>query len=180
MCPSKGAVDDEAPSSPQWAAELDVSIPPSELEAALRQRYAWVPGTVIDVYSASMVRWFAGLVAQINRDQSLMVRFVDPNGALLAKNLARTDLQLAAFGSHFAEMPSGFREVPSKSRPNSVVYMDATSGMKFNNLELAWRHHIQRLIDPSVDPAKYAERPGTMGLVSPCVGPVGCYGARPT
>jgi len=129
----------------------------TDVGAALRRRSVWAPGSMVEVYSSSLGRWCIGFVAHINKDQLLTVRFYDhrgPDGPLLAKNLARSDLQIAVFGSNLMELPPGFRQVPSQSRPGDVTYLDTASGMKFQGLELAWRHQLEKMLDPSVDPRR--------------------------
>mmetsp|Transcript_53607 Transcript_53607/g.135392 ORF Transcript_53607/g.135392 Transcript_53607/m.135392 type:complete len:265 (-) Transcript_53607:126-920(-) len=125
----------------------------------LRRRATWEPGSVVEVYCSSLGQWCVGLVANINKDGLLTVRFADKSGGLLAKNLVRSDMQLATFGSNTSELPPGVQAVPSQSRPGQMSYLDTAAALKFHSLELAWRHHLERLIDPTVDPRKYAGPP---------------------
>lgn len=129
-----------------------------ELEAELQQRREWDTGSVVEVYSSSLGRWNIGLV-EAARDQFLVVRFMGDDGNMLAKNLAPFDMQLARFGKNVRSLPVGFIKVPSTSRKNQVAYMEVSTTTKFINPALAWRHHLERLLDPNVKKTKYANLP---------------------
>jgi len=139
----------------------EVARTPAEMHNTLRLRSAWQVGSVVEVFSASLGRWCVAMVTQVSQNQFLSVSFADAKGELLSKMLARSDLQLACFGSNIAELPPGFKAVPSQSRPGECSYLDVAKGIKYQTLELAWRAHIERLIDPKVDPKSYAD-PGPL------------------
>jgi len=138
---------------------------PADMERTLRQRSLWQVVSVVEVFSASLGRWCVALVTQVSQNQFLSVSFPDAKGELLSKMLARSDLQLACFGSNISDLPPGFKAVPSQSRPGEFSYLDIAKGIKYQTLELAWRAHIERLIDPRVDPKSYAD-PGPVPATS--------------
>lgn len=138
---------------------------PAEMASTLRQRSLWQVGSVVEVFSASLGRWCVALVTQVSQNQFLSVSFPDAKGELLSKMLARSDMQLACFGSNISELPPGFKAVPSQSRKGEFSYLDVAKGIKYQTLELAWRAHIERLIDPKVDPKSYAD-PGPLPTTS--------------
>mmetsp|Transcript_53930 Transcript_53930/g.115162 ORF Transcript_53930/g.115162 Transcript_53930/m.115162 type:complete len:300 (+) Transcript_53930:143-1042(+) len=132
----------------------DLRISPQVMEGALRLRASWEPGTVLEVYSSSNGSWLPGIVSQVNRDNLLMVRFMDLHGNLLAKNVARTDLQLAAFGSHVSDAPPGFKQSSSRSRPGAVAYLQPQTGFKAGSLDVAWRYFLEeKLAEPQNNPS---------------------------
>lgn len=54
---------------------------------------------------------------------------------------------MAPLGNHVGrELPPGFQTRPSQSRPGQLVYLDATTGIKYASLQLAWRTHFERLL----------------------------------
>jgi len=151
------------PSTVGSPARPEAARPAGDMTTALKQRNSWEAGSIVEVYSMTLGCWHPGLIRQVTKDKMLHVCFGGgPNGALLEKTLARSDLQLAVFGSNTDMLPTGFKKVPSQSRPGQSSYFDTGSGIKFLSPDLAWRHHIERLIDPSVDPRTYAE-PGPSG-----------------
>lgn len=154
----------------QTNGTTEVARPPSEMANTLRQRSLWQVGSVVEVFSASLGRWCVALVTQVSQNQFLSVSFPDTKGELLSKMLARSDLQLACFGSNISEQPPGFKAVPSQSRKGEFSHLDVAKGIKYQTLELAWRAHIERLIDPRVDPKSYADpgpAPATQAGASP-------------
>jgi hypothetical protein len=76
------------------------------------------------------------------------------------KSLYRNDVQmLAPLGANLeGELPPGFVVKPSQSRPGQNVFLDQTSGMKYQTAELAWQTHFQRLL----------ERPAAAGMETVC------------
>jgi len=130
---------------------------PADMEKTLRRRSLWQVGSVIEVFSSSLRRWCVALVTQVSQNQFLSVSFPDAKGELLSKLLARTDLQLASFRSNISELPPSFKAVPSQSRPGEFSCLDTAKGIKYQTLELAWRAHIEGLINPGVDPKSFAD-----------------------
>mmetsp|Transcript_121506 Transcript_121506/g.349199 ORF Transcript_121506/g.349199 Transcript_121506/m.349199 type:complete len:431 (-) Transcript_121506:29-1321(-) len=128
------------------------------------------PGAVVEIFSSSLGRWCAGMIAAVNGDNTVTVHFVDGKGGLLTKALSLADPRLADFGGHVRELPPDFRQVPSQSRPGQFSYLDTRTGMKLGSVALAWRHVIERMIDPSVDPRTYALAPHAPGVRAPPVG----------
>lgn len=154
--------------APETTIGSEVARAPADMASTLRLRSLWQVGSMLEVFSTSLGCWHVALVTQVTQGQLLTVRFADAKGELLSKMLARSDMQLAALGSNLNDLPPGFKTVPSQSRPGQVAFLDAAKGIKYQNFELAWRAYIERLIDPAVDPRKYADPgPGSTAPETP-------------
>jgi len=135
-------------------------------------------GGVAEVYSATAKRWFTGLVTAESPDkQMLTVHFVNA-GAMQQKSLPPSNPQLAPFGTHERGIPHGFLVAPSTSRPGQVSYVDMSTGVKYGTLCLAWRIHLERLLqslmngpptvtEDSSSESKSFSWSGAMAAVSP-------------
>merc|ERR1719271_845543 len=64
------------------------------------------------------------------------------------KSLCRNSEFLAPVGTHCGDqLPPGFQISPSKSRPGVFVFLDATTGLKYESLELIWAVHFKRWLE---------------------------------
>lgn len=146
----------------------------------------WLPGSVVEVYSASAGRWYPAEVGQVEGQgggQEDIVTVVFYLGdEMKQKSVYRTDKALAVLGTHtFSELPPGFETRASQSKPGQLVYLDLTTCTKYASLELAWQVHFQRLKQlpaagcetvaavPAARPAPLAPRRGAVngGSVPP-------------
>lgn len=131
---------------PQEVSMREAARAPCEMANGLRQRESWEVGSVVEVYSASVERWFVAMVIQVLNNSAVAVRFIGADGGLHVKTLARSDMQLAPYSSNTAELPPGFQAVPSKSRPGQLAYLDLITSVKYPNVEMAWHTAIERAI----------------------------------
>lgn len=102
------------------------------------------------MYSASSALWAPAIVTQVQAagdgNDILTVQFYH-EGEPKQKSLYRGDSQLASIGAHTGgQLPPGFQVKPSQTRPGQLVYLDATTNVKYGNPELAWRVHFERLM----------------------------------
>merc|ERR1712244_134586 len=96
-------------------------------------------------------RWYQARVmgvqtaATANMDVLTVQFYLD---GLKQKSMYRGDAaQVAPLGAHTGgELPPGFQQRPSHSRRGQFVYLDATTGVKYASPELAWRVHLERLL----------------------------------
>lgn len=114
-------------------------------------RETWEEGSIVEVYSATLGRWYPARVMKAElADEGadvLTVQFSTDDG-LKIKAMYRSDAMLSPFGTHLhGELPPGFQRRPSQSRPGQVTFLDATTGRKYASDDLAWRVHLERLIE---------------------------------
>lgn len=112
----------------------------------------WTVNSVVEMLSVSKGRWYVGYVMQVHpgefERQLLTVRFWDEQSEAKQKNISRDDPGLAALGTHTAgQLPPGFQEQASLSRPGASAFADTATGMKYTSAEIAWNVHFQRLRD---------------------------------
>jgi len=112
----------------------------------------WEVNSVLEVLSVSKNRWYVGYVLQVHAgvydSQLLTVRFWDEHNDAKQKNITRNDASLSHFGVHsVGQLPPGFKEQASQSRPGSSAFVDMATGMKYSSSEIAWNVHFQRLRD---------------------------------
>lgn len=121
------------------------SSPSRQGVASMDQREAWAPGSILEVYSASAGNWHVARVINAAAEV-LTVQFMAEDGPK-QKSLYRSDKHLAPLGARGGppELPPGFQMRGSKSRPGQEVFLDATTGVKYASLELAWSLHFERL-----------------------------------
>merc|ERR1719195_146545 len=108
--------------------------------------------SILEVFSATTGRWYPARIVQAlpaqpgaEGQEVLTVQFYVDDEAK-QKSMYRGDQHLAALGTHLGgELPPGFEIKPSQSRPGQLVYLDATTGMKYASPELAWRLHFDRM-----------------------------------
>jgi len=145
-------------------------------------------GSVVEVFSATTGRWYAAGVTQVQPGEAgeevLTVQFW-MNEDAKQKSMYRNDQQLAPLGTHTGnELPPGFEIRPSQSRPGQLVYLDATTGTKYANAELAWHVHFERMQQrPAVGcetvcavssrPPSVASVPGVIGSLAAPSSPPG-------
>jgi hypothetical protein len=153
-CPeadSKAQPQSESKSREQLESELD------GLAAKLPEdadRAAWQIGSVIEVFSASAGRWFPAIVTQVMVTKSfkemITAQFWLSIDDAKQKTLCRQSELLASLGAHCGDqLPPGFQIAASKSRPGAFVFLDATTGLKYESLELIWTVHFKRWLDQS-------------------------------
>lgn len=114
-----------------------------------RQRAAWAPGSIVEVYSSSAGSWSVANVIKLaagEKGDVLTVQFVTDDGPK-QKGLWRCDRHIVPLGSRggVPELPPGFQVRASRSRPGQEVFLDATTGVKYASLEIAWTMHFERL-----------------------------------
>jgi len=114
-----------------------------------RQREAWAPGSIVEVFSSSAGSWNVARVIKVGAGdmggEVLTVQFMADDGPK-QKCLSRNDRQVAVLGARgMPELPPGFQVRTSQSRPGQQVFLDATTGKKYASLELAWSLHFERL-----------------------------------
>lgn len=134
--------------------------PPANDEA---ERSMWRQGSILEIYSGSNVRWYPALLLRVQPGQGtpdvLTMQFWINDADAKQKSLYRSDQQLAPLATHLrGELPPGFSLKPSQSRPGQHVFMDMTTGTKYQTVELAWQTHFQRLL----------ERPAAAGQETVC------------
>jgi len=128
-----------------------------------QQRTAWQEGDVVEVFSTSGNRWYVASIVQVS-NQVLTVLFYDEAGPK-NKSLYRTDVQLAPLGSNCSDLPPGFVVKPSQNRPGMMAYLDATTGLKYGTLEMAWQTHFERLLkQPEVEGMETIAAPSSRGV----------------
>jgi len=103
--------------------------------APVSDRESWQEECVVEVFSATANRWYPATVvlAQTGPDGQdiLTVRFYMDDEAK-QKSMLRSDAHLASLGTYTAgELPPGFKMQPSQSRQGQMVYLDATTGVKY-------------------------------------------------
>jgi hypothetical protein len=118
----------------------------------LEERATWRVGTVLEVFSASNKRWFPALVTQVMRTKTskdmLVAQFWLTIEEAKQKTIERNSDQLASLGTNCGDqLPPGFQIGASKSRPGMFVFLDATTGLKYESLELIWAVHFKRWLD---------------------------------
>jgi len=129
-----------------------------------QQRSMWRQGSILEIYSSSAGHWFPALVLRVQKGEGapdvLTMQFWLHTEEAKQKSLYRNDVQmLAPLGANLeGELPPGFVVKPSQSRPGQNVFLDQTSGMKYQTAELAWQTHFQRLL----------ERPAAAGMETVC------------
>merc|ERR1719174_753695 len=137
---------------PSQISEATSSRPPGMPPARPVRARDWTENSVLEVYSASKGRWYIGYVLQANAgefdSQMLTVRFFDENNEAKQKSSPRNDPNLAPVGDNtIGQLPPGFQQTPSQSRPGAFSYLDISTGMKYSSVDLAWNVHFQRLRD---------------------------------
>mmetsp|Transcript_2497 Transcript_2497/g.4003 ORF Transcript_2497/g.4003 Transcript_2497/m.4003 type:complete len:577 (-) Transcript_2497:150-1880(-) len=118
----------------------------------VEDRDSWKVGSVLEVFSASNKSWFPALVTQVSQTklskEMLTAQFWLNNEDAKQKTLARDSELLAKLGAHCAEqLPPGFQVAASNSRPGMNVFLDATTGLKYESLELIWAVHFKRWLE---------------------------------
>jgi len=132
-------------SEPVWDS------PAHDLEE-MEERQGWQVGSVLEVFSASSSRWYPALVTQVVRTKTskemLTAQFWLNIEEAKQKALCRDSELLATLGSHCGDqLPPGFQISASKSRPGMFVFLDATTGLKYESLELIWAVHFKRWLE---------------------------------
>lgn len=116
---------------------------------------SWAVGSVLEVFSASANSWYPGLVTQIVLGEGalemLTVQFWPSIDDSKQKTACRESTQFAPIGAHCGDrLPPGFELVFSTSRPGAFVFLDATTGLKYESMELIWAVHFRRWLDRPV------------------------------
>jgi len=122
---------------------------PGNVVDELKERESWAVGSVLEVHSASVSKWFiAQLVEEGDKANAHMitVQFVGDTGQIMQKSMPRSDVQLAVFGRNTRQMPPGFQKVGSQSRPGQFSYEDSSSGQKYQTKELAWQNYYAAIL----------------------------------
>jgi hypothetical protein len=123
-------------------------------EAGVRR--AWQTGSIIEVFSASGGCWHPALVMQVQKEididlDMLTVQFWLDIEDAKRKSLCRSDGHLQPLGTHcLGQLPIGFQERPSRSRPGQPVFVDATTGLRYETIDLAWAAHFKRWLEHSM------------------------------
>lgn len=118
----------------------------------IEERCAWQTGSIVEVFSGSNNSWFPALVTQTVRrggpKDLLTAQFWLDIESAKQKTLCREDPQLASLGTNCGDMlPPGFQIAMSKSRPGVFVFLDATTGLKYESMELIWAVHFKRWLE---------------------------------
>jgi hypothetical protein len=146
-CPKETFV---AETGPIQKLEMESTNSPQQDEDVRR---SWQAGSVLEVFSASLERWYPALVMHVIKSENppavgmdgLKVQFWLDIDDAKSKTLCRADPHLAPFGKACkGQLPPGFQLRSSKSRPGQTVILDATTGLKYETPELAWSAHFQR------------------------------------
>jgi hypothetical protein len=118
------------------------------------ERTLWKQGSVIEIFSASAERWYPALLLRTQKGENGMpdvvtLQFWLRTDEAKQKSLYINDGQhLAPLGTHLGnELPPGFCLKPSQSRPGQSVFMDMTTGTKYQTAELAWQTYFRRLLE---------------------------------
>jgi hypothetical protein len=122
-------------------------------------RNHWDVGSVLEIFTASANAWFPGLVTDIvrnqNKDEMLTAQFWVTMDDAKQKTVCRQSKHLAPIGTHCGDkLPPGFEIGFSKSRPGMFVFLDGTTGLKYDSLALVWAVHFKR----------WLERPAAEGM----------------
>jgi len=125
-----------------------------DLVQEVEARSSWQIGSVLEVFSASLDRWYPALVMQLAKKDDaapadmLTVQFWLDIDVAKQKRLSRSDANLAPLGTHCrGQLPPGFELRASRSRPGEFVFSDATNGLKYESADLAWAAHFQRWLE---------------------------------
>lgn len=109
---------------------------------------------MVEVYSASSGCWLPALVTQVQPgegDKDILTMHFYYEDEPKQKSLYRGDSQLAPLGLYTAgQLPPGFQVKPSQTRSGQLVYLDATTNVKYGSPELAWHVHFERLMQHPV------------------------------
>lgn len=117
-------------------------------------RSSWKIGSIVEVYSDSAGSWHVSRVIGVNGENGadvLTVQFIAEDGSK-QKSIYRNDQKIVSLGSRnggHCELPPGFQQKASQSRPGQSVYLDATTGIKYSSADLAWTVHFERLAKQS-------------------------------
>mmetsp|Transcript_47130 Transcript_47130/g.74459 ORF Transcript_47130/g.74459 Transcript_47130/m.74459 type:complete len:488 (-) Transcript_47130:190-1653(-) len=117
------------------------------------QRNTWTQGSVLEIFSSSSNRWYPALLLKVIKGNGtpdvLTLQFWLSTDEAKQKSLYRNDAQqLSLLGTHLGgELPPGFCVKPSASRPGQSVFLDQTTGMKYQTAELAWQTYFKRLLE---------------------------------
>lgn len=142
--------------APDQPPREDVVQPTSAVPSIVRDEVNnWVVGSVLEVFSASANAWYPGVVTQVvpaeGALEMLTVQFWPSIDDSKQKTACRESTQFAPIGAHCGDrLPPGFELVFSKSRPGVFVFLDGTTGLKYDKLDLIWAVHFQRWLDRPV------------------------------
>jgi hypothetical protein len=157
------------PSNTPMQAPPPVAAQPTGNEEA--QRNMWTQGSVLEIYSASSNRWYPALLLKVMKGDGtpdvLTMQFWLSTDEAKQKSLYRNDIQqLSLLGTHLGgELPPGFCIKPSASRPGHSVYLDQTTGMKYQTAELAWQTYFKRLLErPAAGMDTVCQLPGAQSM----------------
>jgi hypothetical protein len=135
------------------------------------QRNMWTQGSVLEIFSASSNRWYPALLLKVMKGDGtpdvLTMQFWLSTDEAKQKSLYRNDVQqLSLLGTHLGgELPPGFCIKPSASRPGHSVYLDQTTGMKYQTAELAWQTYFKRLLErPAAGMDTVCQLPGAQSM----------------
>jgi hypothetical protein len=143
-------------SASDQVTQEEVAEPSRASRAGVRDEVSsWEVGSVLEIFSASANAWFPGLVTQVvvaeGGLEMLTVQFWPTIDDSKQKTACRESTQFASIGSHCGDrLPPGFDLVFSKSRPGTFVFLDGTTGLKYESLELIWAVHFRRWLDRPV------------------------------
>jgi hypothetical protein len=145
-------------------------------------RRSWQAGSVLEVFSSSGACWHPALVMEVLKHEGkpdmLTVQFWLDIDDAKKKTLRRNDEHLAPLGTNCGgQLPPGFQQKASKSRAGVSVFMDATTGLRYETADLAWAAHFRRwlehLIPAGIDTIRSvkavvdATAPSTQSMQSP-------------
>mmetsp|Transcript_45024 Transcript_45024/g.104270 ORF Transcript_45024/g.104270 Transcript_45024/m.104270 type:complete len:391 (-) Transcript_45024:17-1189(-) len=152
----------QPPQRTELADALGVTMPVQDVDDT-PQRLQWQVGSILEAFSESQGRWFVGQVTHASCPpdaEGLLVQFY-VDDVPKKKGMFRHDRRnLAPLGTNTkGELPPGFEVRASKSRPGRSVLLDATTGNKYDSVELAWRVHFNRLQQASSQAPSAAGRP---------------------
>lgn len=140
---SPAAVD----AAPMGGKALLTAAASASKEETLRN--SWAPGSVLEVYSASLGCWLVALVTHAAAG-ALTIQFCSLEGAPLRKTVARSDQLLAPLGKHCSQaLPSGLRVLPaspSQGGKRRQIFVEVSTGKEYASLEDAWRSYYEQLI----------------------------------
>lgn len=133
----------------QSAAGSAAPVKPMNVMDELNQRKAWDVGSVLEVFSSSVGKWYIAQIAQVGEGATahmITVQFIGDNGQIMQKSMPRSDVQLATFGRNTRQMPPGFQKVASESRPGQFSYQDSSTGTKYQTKDLAWQNYYANIL----------------------------------